>query len=160
MRGHRASLLLPLTASLCVVASGLTACGGEGGGEDATTAEAGCTATYSLPVAAAELEPDGRTVRIAYAGPEPCQFAATTYNGDLFIELRTATEGEPTIDPSDLAGCVQGELEKPLPSGTRVFPVNSGGGEAGGELEQQGQHLLDSTDCGDVERGTPAFTIN
>jgi len=147
-------------AALAAAATLIAACGGDEGTTD-TTAEAGCTATYSLPIAAAELEPDGVTVRMAYAGPAPCQFAATTYNGELYVELRTATPGEPTIDPADLAGCAQGELEKPLPSGTRVYPVNGGPTPMpGSDLAQQGHDLLDSSDCADVERGSPAFTIN
>jgi len=164
---HRDSALgrLLLPAAVALAAAGLAACGGGGdgtaAGEEGTTAEAGCTATYALPVAAAELDADGRTVRMAYSGPEPCQFAATTYNGELFIELRTATEGEPTIDPSELSGCVQGELEEPLPAGTPVEPVNAGPTPIpGSELAQQGHDLLESSDCAEVARGEAAFTVN
>jgi len=153
-----------LSAALAALLAALTpaACGGdESTAADATTAEAGCSATYALPIAAAELEPDGVTLRIAYAGPEPCQFATTTYNGELFVELRTSTEEEPAIDPADLAGCVQGELEEPLPTGTRVSPVNSGPTPMPeSELAQQAHDLLDSSDCAEVERGAPAFTVN
>ena len=155
---------LPALAGVpAALAAALTiaACGGdESTSADSTTAEAGCSATYALPIAAAELEPDGVTVRMAYAGPEPCRFATTTYNGELYVELRTSTEEEPSIDPTELAGCVQGELEEPLPTGTRVTPVTGATPEPDASLEQQGRDLLDSGDCAEVERGAPAFTIN
>lgn len=132
-----------------------------GEGEPTATVAEGCgDSSSSVPVAAAQLDADGVTVRMAYGGSaEPCQFGATLYNGSLYIELRSDPEGQAPEGLSSPLSCAEGRVQKPLPVGTRVFPV--GPGEPDAAVEREAKSLLDlGSDCPEVARGQPAFIID
>lgn len=116
-------------------------------------------ANSSLAVVGARLESAGRRVRFAYAGAEPCQFAAARHKGRLYVELRTDTELE-DVDrlPPVPAGCVEGTLERPVRSGT---PLESVYGNENLVPEHEIASLLSpGAECREVVQGRPAFIID
>lgn len=116
-------------------------------------------ANSSLAVVGARLEPDGRRVRLAYAGAEPCQFAAARHKGRLYVELRTDTElGEVDRRPPVPAGCVEGTLERPVRSGTPLEPIY--GNENLVPEDEIASLLAPGAECREVVQGQPAFVID
>ena len=145
-------------AAVALFASvGLAAVAGCGGDDDEPRVADGCSdANSSVPLAAAELDFDGTTLRIAYGGgSEPCQFAASIYKGTLYVELRKDADSQPS--PADL-DCAIAHLDEPLPAGTRVETITSGGPDA---TQAEGRALIESgPDCIEVPEGQPAFIID
>ena len=130
---------------------------GCGGDDNEQRIADGCSyANSSVPLAAAGLDADGRTVRIAYGGGfEPCQFAASIYKGRLYVELRKDADSEaPPAEPD----CAIADLGEPLLAGTPVETVTSGGPDAS---QAEGRALIESEpDCIEVPEGQPAFIID
>ena len=148
----------PTRVALALLAACVGAIAGCGGSDnDAPRVADGCSDTHSsVPIAAAELDPDGRTLRFAYGGDlEPCHFAASLYDGTLYVELRRDEDSEAAPGEPD---CAVAHLDKALPAGTHASPITAG---SPGFSEAEGKELLHSDpDCIEVPEGDPDFVIN
>lgn len=156
--------LVGVPAAALVIAVAMTVSGGDSDGDRPS----GCASrNSSLPAVGARLAPDGRSVRFAYAGAEPCQFAATAqYEGraanherTLYVELRTNTDLE-DIDrrPPLPSGCIEGILKRPVRPGT---PVNRVYGNKRLLPTDEVRALLSpGARCEPIVQGEPAFIID
>ena len=146
-----------ISALALFASAALVAAAGCGGGDGEQRVSDGCSDTNSsVPLAAAALDADGSTLRIAYGGDfQPCQFAASLYKGRLYVELRKDADSEaPPAEPD----CAIAHLDEPLPAGTRVETITSGGPDAS---QAEGRALIESgPDCIEVPEGQPAFIID
>ena len=113
--------------------------------------------SFSVPVIGKRLSPDGTSVRIAYAGAEPCQFAVTMQDGRLYLSLRSNTE--PDIrGEAPISGCVDAALNPPVSIDTQVVPV---GGTGKQFSDDEVSALLSPTaDCAAVAEGELDFIID
>ena len=146
-----------VAAAALLASAALLVPAGCGGDDGESRVSDGCSdANSSVPLAAAALDADGSTLRIAYGGgAEPCQFAASLYKGRLYVELRKDADSE--APPAEL-DCAIAYLDEPLPAGTRVETVTSGGPDAS---QAEGRALIASRpDCIEVPEGQPAFIID
>jgi hypothetical protein len=149
---------LAVLAALLAVAT-VVVLSGDGEDQEGTGLN-GCPAdNSSLPVAGARLAPDGSSVRFAYAGAEPCQFAVDRFKGRLYVELRTDVDLE-SVDrrPPLPFGCVEGPLETAIPPGTPVEPI--GGGKRLLAHDEVESLLSPATPCEQVAQGEPGFIID
>lgn len=146
------ALVAGLALAVAMVVSG-------GNGSQAGPLRACSPNNSSLAVVGARLEPDGTRLRLAYAGAEPCQFAAARHDGRLYVELRTDAELEDVDRSSPVpSGCVEGTLRRPVRSKMPVEPVH---GNANLVPEDEIASLLAAgTECREVVQGQPAFVID
>jgi len=151
---ERAIALTAFAVGLAVVVLWLAGCG-----EDDERVPVACSTGDSLPAVGAKLAADGRSIRFAYAGAEPCMFGGELHKGTLHVELRTDTEFE-EVDrrPPVLRGCATGVLEKAVPPGT---PVEIVYGNRRLVPEEEIRALLAAdSDCLALAEGEEGFIID
>jgi hypothetical protein len=153
---ERGIALAAFAIGLAVVVLALFGCG-----EDSDSDEpVACGSNNSaLPVVGARLTPDGASVRFAYAGAEPCSFAADRHRGRLYVELRTNTTlAEVDRRPPLPTGCATGVLEPPIPPDTPVEPIF--GNRRLVAADEIRALLAPGAECTGVPRAQPAFVID
>jgi hypothetical protein len=152
---ERGIAVLAFAVGLTVVILALVGCGGD----DEPVEVVACDSGDSLPAVGARLVDDGESLRLAYAGAEPCMFGVDRYRGTLYVELRTNTEfGEIDRRPPVPTGCATGALAAAVPPDT---PVEIVYGNRHLVPEEEIRSLLSqNSGCVEVAQGEPAFIID
>lgn len=157
MAPERGIALAVFTVGLVIVALALFGCGGD---SDAPSETSACrSGNSSLPVVGARLDDDGKSVRFAYAGAEPCTFAVVRHKGTLYVEMRTNTElSEIDRRPPVPTGCATGVLKPAVPPRT---PLNTIYGNPRLVAEKEiGLLLAQDSGCPEIAQAQPAFIID